>query len=70
MRLYFAHDTRIVVPRLPQDELRPVVEKVIATLPTLDARLKTAKHLFGCWVCSCQRLFVQLVARASTSLAP
>ncbi|GAA5842576.1 hypothetical protein JCM9279_003624 [Rhodotorula babjevae] len=67
LRLYFAHDTRIVVPRLPQDVLRPVVEKVVAALPTLDARLKTAKHLFACWVCSCQRLFVQLVA---PSLAP
>ncbi|GAA5897072.1 hypothetical protein JCM8208_006161 [Rhodotorula glutinis] len=67
LRQYFSNDTRIVVPRLPQDELQPVVEKVVTALPTLDAKLKTAKHLFACWVCACQRLFVQLVA---PSLAP
>lgn len=65
LRLYFSRDTRIVVPRLPTDDLRPVVDKVLAAIPTREAGLKTAKHLLACWVCACQRLFVQIVARES-----
>ncbi|BGP40011.1 hypothetical protein JCM10450v2_003991 [Rhodotorula kratochvilovae] len=67
LRTYFAHETRIIVPRLPFDQLLPIIEKVVKALPEQEKALKTAKHLLACWVCACQRAFVQIVA---PSMAP
>ncbi|KPV75536.1 uncharacterized protein RHOBADRAFT_53503 [Rhodotorula graminis WP1] len=42
-------------PQISDDDLRDYFAH--------DTRiLKTAKHLFACWVCACQRLFAQIVA--------
>ncbi|GAA6048232.1 hypothetical protein JCM3770_006495 [Rhodotorula araucariae] len=62
LQTYFARETRIIVPRLPFDQLLPTLEKVLKAIPEHDKALKTCKHLLACWLCACQRAFVQIVA--------
>lgn len=61
---YFAHaDTKIILPRLPMDSLLPIAQKLVAAISSRESALKSAKHLLACWVCACQRAFVQFAAR-------
>lgn len=64
---YFAHaDTKIILPRLPMDSLLPIAQKLVKAISSRESALKSAKHLLACWVCACQRAFVQFAAREST----
>lgn len=66
LRVYFPHtDTKIVVPRLPGDDLLPMVEKFLASMPARETALKSAKHLLACWTSALQRKFAFLSARTS-----
>ncbi|BGP24558.1 hypothetical protein JCM10295v2_003476 [Rhodotorula toruloides] len=60
---YFAHaDTKIILPRLPMDSLLPIAQKLVKAISSRVSALKSAKHLLACWVCACQRAFVQFAA--------
>ncbi|BGP31983.1 hypothetical protein JCM10296v2_003762 [Rhodotorula toruloides] len=60
---YFAHaDTKIILPRLPMDSLLPIAQKLVKAISSRESALKSAKHLLACWVCACQRAFVQFAA--------
>lgn len=64
---YFAHaDTKIILPRLPMDSLLPIAQKLVKAISSRESALKSAKHLLACWVCACQRAFVQFAAREYT----
>jgi hypothetical protein len=66
LRLYFPHnDTKIVVPRIPVDDLLPIVQKLVESMPARETALKSAKHLLGCWTSALQRKFAFLAARKS-----
>ncbi|GAA5851208.1 hypothetical protein JCM8547_004167 [Rhodosporidiobolus lusitaniae] len=63
LRSYFSHaDTKIVVPRLTVDNLLPIVQKLVRSMPNPEVALNSAKHLLSCWTAELQRTFAVLAA--------
>jgi hypothetical protein len=64
LRAYFPHnDTKIVVPRLPFDELLPIVQKLVGSMQARETALRSGKHLLACWVAALQRRYAVLASR-------
>ncbi|KDE06598.1 hypothetical protein MVLG_03094 [Microbotryum lychnidis-dioicae p1A1 Lamole] len=60
LRTYFSH-VGIVIPALPEDDnLLPVLEKLLAKAKERPEALQTIRHLLHCWICTCQRDFARL----------
>ncbi|SCV71196.1 BQ2448_2784 [Microbotryum intermedium] len=62
LRAYFSH-IGIVIPALPEDDnLIPVLEKLLAKARERPEALKTIRHLLHCWICTSQRDFARLAS--------
>jgi hypothetical protein len=65
LRHYFDH-VGIVVPRLPREHLKPVLETLLGSSPAMNVAFAKAVHLVICWTCTCQRLFARLASGESS----
>ncbi|KAK4047722.1 hypothetical protein OIV83_005230 [Microbotryomycetes sp. JL201] len=71
IKTYFRH-IGLVIPKLPDDQLREVLEKMLTEARRAQKRdlLKTIRHLVHCWVCVAQRAFGQLAAPPAKAEGP